>query len=190
MDRASLAAWTPWLFVLVGVAVGAVTDLRARRIPNALTGPLFLLALVWAIAMGGLPGLREAALGCLVAAGPFVFLFLFAGGGAGDAKLMGAVGAWLGVEAGLLALVYVFVVGIALAIYFAAREGKLWYSVKRVGQAALRLLLLITPHRRFAFTGGSGAVPKDSVRMPYGLAILIGVWATAVHACYYPELLW
>ena len=190
MDRASLAAWTPWLFVLVGVAVGAVTDVRARRIPNALTGPLFLLALAWAIAMGGLPGLREAALGCLVAAGPFVFLFLFAGGGAGDAKLMGAVGAWLGVETGLLALVYVFLVGIALAIYFAAREGKLWYSVKRVGQVALRLLLLITPHRRFAFTGGSGAVPADSVRMPYGLAIFLGVWATAAHACYYPELLW
>ena len=180
----------PWAVVVGCAAVAAVTDCRERRIPNALTAPLFLAGLAWAAAFGGAAGLVEAVVGCLVAGAPFVFLFLFAGGGAGDAKLMGAVGAWLGIEAGALALLYVLAAGMALAVVFAAKEGKLWHSAKRVGQVGLRLLLLLTPHRRFALTGRSGDVPKDSVRMPYGLAILAGVCAAAVHAYYYPELIW
>jgi Flp pilus assembly protein protease CpaA len=75
-----------WGVVIGASTAAAVWDLRQRRIPNILTGPLFIGGLVWAIWVGGLPGLGEALVACIILAAPYVWLFLVAGGGAGDAK--------------------------------------------------------------------------------------------------------
>ena len=49
----------------------------------------------------GWPTLRS---GVCCWACPYVALFLFAGGGGGDAKLMGAIGAWVGFASGVIVL--------------------------------------------------------------------------------------
>lgn len=74
-------------------AVAAFTDHRTGRIPNALTVPAFLAGL----ALGGDVALAGMA-ACLGAP-----LFLFARGrlGAGDVKLLGALGALLGARDGV-----------------------------------------------------------------------------------------
>ena len=87
----------PWGVVLLTSLAGAVTDLHARRVPNRLTFPVLLGGLLWATYEGGAAGLADAAGACVLLALPFVLLFVLANGGAGDAKLMGALGAWLGV---------------------------------------------------------------------------------------------
>jgi prepilin signal peptidase PulO-like enzyme (type II secretory pathway) len=84
-----------WGVVFGTSLAAAIFDLRSKRIPNALTIPLLVAGLVWATWIGGLSGLGNAAAACFLLALPYVFLFLFAKGGAGDAKLMGAIGAWL-----------------------------------------------------------------------------------------------
>ena len=83
--------------VVIGTALAAaVCDLRTRRVPNLLTGPIVLAGLAWGIWVGGWAGLADSVAGCLLLAIPYVLLFVFAGGGAGDAKLMGAIGSrWL-----------------------------------------------------------------------------------------------
>ena len=93
-----------WGVVLCVSLIGAITDLRSGRIPNFLTMPILLAGATWAVWLCGPAGLADALLGCLLLATPYVLLFVFAGGGAGDAKLMGAIGAWLGVVNGLVAL--------------------------------------------------------------------------------------
>ena len=78
----------------VRTAGGLFTDIRDRRVPNWPT-PLFLTGLLTA-------GLRRhgsgrsfgALLGVLVMGGPYVFVYIRGGGGAGDAKLMLRLGAW------------------------------------------------------------------------------------------------
>jgi Flp pilus assembly protein protease CpaA len=105
-----------WGVVIGASLVAAGGDLRERRIPNALTVPLLVVGLLWATWIGGLSGLAEAVAAVILLAAPYVLLFVFAGGGAGDAKLMGAIGAWLGLTQGVVVLLCVAVTGMILAV--------------------------------------------------------------------------
>ena len=110
-DQMSNVTVIQWGIVIGASLVAAVFDLRQRRIPNALTLPLVVTGLAYALLSEGMGGLGEALAACVLVSLPYVLLFVFAGGGAGDAKMMGAIGTWLGLRAGCVALVAVAVVG-------------------------------------------------------------------------------
>lgn len=80
-------------------ACAAWTDVRGRRIPNALTGAAVLAGLSLHGAVGGTAGFGSALLACLVAGGLFFLPYLAGGMGAGDVKLMAALGAVSGLHA-------------------------------------------------------------------------------------------
>ena len=89
---------TALAFGLTAVAclAGAVADVRTRRIPNPVTFGAMILCLAVHGIFSGRPGLTDAALGL---AGCFCITLvphLFGVLGAGDVKLMAAVGAGLG----------------------------------------------------------------------------------------------
>src|SRR5690242_9497937 len=104
---------------VAGLAV--VTDLRTRRIPNALTfGGAVIAAASWTYAEG-FAGLGHSALGWLAGVGLFMPLFLVGGMGAGDVKLLGAVGACLGPAGALFTALYSVIAGGALALAVSLR---------------------------------------------------------------------
>jgi prepilin signal peptidase PulO-like enzyme (type II secretory pathway) len=72
--------------------IGSVHDVRERRIPNRVTGPAMVAGLVLHTVLGGWHGLGDSALAGLIAGGIFLVFFLAGGMGAGDVKLMAAVG--------------------------------------------------------------------------------------------------
>jgi Flp pilus assembly protein protease CpaA len=85
----------PWVVATAATLAAIVTDVRHFRIPNLLTGPLLVAGLVYAWSLDGLSGLLFSSAGVLAG---FLFLlplYLVGGMGAGDVKLMGALGAWL-----------------------------------------------------------------------------------------------
>lgn len=100
-------------FALTAIAclAGAVVDVRKRRIPNRITFPAMLVLLAVHGLCSGLPGLRESGLGLtggfLVMLVPYLFGVL----GAGDVKLMAAVGAGLGSDALLTAVLFTSLAG-------------------------------------------------------------------------------
>lgn len=175
-----------WGAVLSASLAAAMFDIRSRRVPNALTLPLLVAGLAAAGLSGGPRALGDSALGCLLAAAPFLLLFLFAGGGAGDAKLMGAIGAWLGVWQGWEALLAVLIVGAVLGLCYAIASG-------RARTVAANLLLM--GHALAAMVLGRGAnsdsmrqlipPPTQMVPMPYAVCILAGVALAATR-----EALW
>ena len=114
-----------WGVVVTASVATAFFDLRSRRMPNLITGPLLLSGLIAATWVGGWSGLLDSFAACLLLAAPYVLLFLFAGGGAGDAKLMGGLGAWLGLANGLVTLASVALAGVALAVLFALAGSRL-----------------------------------------------------------------
>jgi prepilin peptidase CpaA len=109
---------------MAAVALGAaacVTDLRARRIPNALTFGSALAALAFHLAVGGIPGLGWALCGWLVGAALFFPIFALGGMGGGDVKLLAALGAWVGPADAVFVGLYGAIAGgvMALAVGFA-----------------------------------------------------------------------
>jgi prepilin peptidase CpaA len=109
--------WTPQHIVFIAAIVGltataAYTDLRKRRIPNWLTLPFFALGWVYQGWSHGWGGLQDAGLAFVVGFGTYFVLWMVAGGGGGDVKLMGAISVWLGFKLTL----YVMVVSTLLVV--------------------------------------------------------------------------
>jgi len=154
-------------------ALAVVADARTRRIPNSITGPALLLGLVTHLAMRGSPGFSDSMLGLLVAGGLLLPGWLMGWMGAGDVKLMAAVGAWLGWSQGLVAVLASLIAGGVIALGVAARRGVLKRSIW--GAALLGSSVL---------SGGirSGAPAMTTgVRFPFAGAVLTGsliaLWA-------------
>jgi prepilin peptidase CpaA len=136
--------------LFAALAVSAVTDLRQRRVPNAVTYPALLVIAVCLLWLGGLALLLESTLGALVCAGPLAIAMWRGWMGAGDVKLMAIAGLVSGAAAGwpfsLAVLLDVAVAGGVLALS--------WILAAKAGG-----------HRR----------PKS---VPYGVAIAAGTaWA-------------
>ncbi|EFL50218.1 peptidase A24A prepilin type IV [Solidesulfovibrio fructosivorans JJ]] len=89
----------------------AVIDIRTKRIPNAITFPVAAALLLLHGVFSGTTGLTSSALG--LAGGFIVFLIphLFGVLGAGDVKLMAMVGAGLGTQALLTAVLFTSIAG-------------------------------------------------------------------------------
>lgn len=83
---------------LLIVSTAAFWDFRQHRIPNWLTLSAIPAGIVCNTVMGGLAGLQMSLAGFAVGFGILLILFVTGGGGGGDVKLMGALGAWLGVS--------------------------------------------------------------------------------------------
>lgn len=86
--------------LFAGLLVAAIIDLRTKQIPNALTGPLMLVGLAVATlsAPVALEGFLFGFYGWLAAFVLHFILWQLGLEGAGDAKLMMAVGAFVGWE--------------------------------------------------------------------------------------------
>jgi prepilin peptidase CpaA len=112
---------TRTIVVLAIGLIAVICDLRTRRIPNLLTFGATAAALLFGTIDGGGHGLLQSVAGWLLGAALFFPLFALGGMGAGDVKLLAALGAWLGpVEAVYLALFSSMaggLVGIAVALF-------------------------------------------------------------------------
>jgi len=149
--------------------IGAVGDVRSSRIPNWLTYGGLVLGLTLRAALGGWRSLEQGLAGILLGGGIFFVFFLVHGMGAGDVKLMAAVGAWVGLQGTLRVLIATALAGGVLAVVY-----MVFY--KRVGSTFWNLGVLLRFHLR------SGVRPHPelnlqgpaTIRLPYGLAIAMG----------------
>lgn len=171
-----------WGVVISASLVAAVCDVRTRRIPNLLSGSVLVAGFAWAAVTGGWAGLADALAGGCLLAFPFVLLFAIGGGGAGDAKLMGALGSWLGLVNGSIALVAVLLSGGVLAIGFslaAKRFRRLLSNLARIALHAVTAVYVVVIGRKLS--GAPSPLPKlhEMQTMPYGMGIFIGVCIAA-----------
>lgn len=169
-----------WGVAILASLVAAVLDVRAHRIPNWLTGPVFAAGLVWSVLMGGGAGLADAMIGCFVMMFLFVVLFVFAGGGAGDAKLMGALGVWLGVVNGLFALGGVLLAGGVLAIVQSIAKRRLGCVLRNMGYLVLGFVFVLVGRGRLGKAVDMRlADGQVGAKIPYGVGIFLGVCLAA-----------
>lgn len=168
---------TQWGVVIGASLAAAIWDLRTRRIPNILTGPLLAAGLFYAVCFDGSRGLGEAAGACLFLAAPFLLMFLFAGGGGGDAKLMGGIGAWLGFSHGVIVLASVCIAGIVLAVAKAVASRRLKFVLVSTYFSIYTLLFSLGGHQVKGSMSCEACVDdrEGATTIPYGVAIFAGV---------------
>lgn len=150
-------------------AIGAFSDVRTHRIPNLLNYSALVLGLLAGTLFGGWRGLLQGLAGAFIGGGVFFLFYLVKGMGAGDVKLMAAVGAWLGTQQTLVVMMAAAISGGVLAIVYVVFNRRVWSTVQNIGELI-----------RFHFTSGVRPHPElnlqdsGSVRLPYGLAIAFG----------------
>ena len=165
-----MSVWLPLLFSLWLVALCA-TDLRSRRLPNALTLGGAAVALVLHAAAGGGEGILDSLEGGLICAALLFVPFLLKAAGGGDVKMLVAVGCFFGSRRGLEALFYTSLAGLALALAFLA--------LGRVDRSRLVHWARCVFDWRYDRHAGRAALPpktSEKARLPFGLAIAAGAW--------------
>jgi prepilin peptidase CpaA len=173
------AELVPW-GVAIAAAIGAtVTDLRWRRIPNTLTGPLLIAGFAWSTWMSGFAGLGQSLLGALLVGLPFVVLWLANGSGAGDAKMMLALGAWLGPGNGIYALAAVALAGGVVSLAAAIANRRLLATLGGTAGLAVRLPFVFLGPGRLEDRQSAVLTPASRIWVPYAVSILLGVCAAA-----------
>jgi prepilin peptidase CpaA len=155
------------------VLVAAVYDFRFRRIPNWLTlsGVLVGIGLNWFLYWDAVKWPRSALLGLGLAFLIYFPLYLLRGMGAGDVKLMAAVGAVVGPANWFGIFILSSVLGGLAAVFLVMYKGRLAKTFSNVGYMLSEMAHFRAPYsRREELDLGS---PK-AVKMPHGLAIALG----------------
>jgi prepilin peptidase CpaA len=163
------ATQTIWALTLAVTIYAGWIDWRVRRIPNWLTVPSLFLGIALHASIAGWRGALTSIEGVGLALALLLPLVLMRALGAGDWKLMGAVGAFLGPWMFVLVLLAsVFVSGfMAMALMIHA---------KRVKQTLRNVIVLVKGF--FAF--GLRAHPEISLdnptllKLPFGVATAMG----------------
>lgn len=104
------------LLLLALLAICVVTDIRKRKIYNAVLMPFLVTALIMNTIISGLHGLTDSILGCAAGFGILLIPFLLGGMGAGDVKLLAVIGAIKGPIFVLIAAVYMALAGGIMAL--------------------------------------------------------------------------
>jgi len=159
--------------VLMIALAAVVCDLRTRRIPNVLTFGGALAALVYAAVAAGPSGVLTAAGGWLLGAALFLPFFVLRGMGAGDVKLLAALGAWLGPADALWLAIFASMAGGVFAVVVALGSGYL--------RTAFQNVWVMLTHWRVAGLGPVPGVTLSDVRGPrlaYALPIAAGLVVT------------
>jgi len=106
------------------VVMAAWSDLRTRHIPNWITAPGAAFGLILQTYYFGIQGTLASLEGAAIGLAFFIAFYIAGGMGAGDVKLFGAVGAFVGPESMLIVFVFTGLLGgvasIALILFLRA----------------------------------------------------------------------
>ncbi|TRW89696.1 A24 family peptidase [Candidatus Methylobacter oryzae] len=167
----------PTAVLLIALIAAAAIDIKRHRLPNVLTVSTALLGIVFQCWLYGWSGFLNGLGGFCI--GLFLLLPFYAMRwmGAGDVKLMAAVGIFLGWPYSLLAVALTTGAGAVAALGLLAAKGGLTNYLRRYGAMAKCLLL----------TGRVAYVPPEqeessTLLFPYALAIALGTFATLAWA--------
>jgi prepilin peptidase CpaA len=148
-----LASWAGWW------------DWRHRKIPNWLTVPGLLVGLVLSVALWRWPGLKASLEGAGLCLGLLLPFVLVRGLGAGDWKLMGALGSFLGPQRVIVVLIGTVLIAGVMSVVEVFRQRK----VQETGRNLLTLLLAYSTFN----VNNVRAISLDNpglLKIPFGVA--------------------
>ena len=150
-------------------AAGSVFDVKSRRIPNFITLPGFVFGLALHLILGGWRQLLTSFAAGMICGLIFLVFYIAGGMGAGDVKLMAAMGAIGGLPHVVYLLSLTAIAGGVMALGLALVRGRLQQTIMNVGElAAHHSHQGLEPHPDLNVSNA------QTLRLPYGLAIAAG----------------
>lgn len=164
------------IIFLTGVLIiASITDLRSNRISNRLTYFTMIFGLVFYSLTSGLSGLLHSMGGLLLGLSLLILFYLVGGMGAGDVKLMAAVGSLLGPQGVFAAFLGTALIGGIYALLILTAKGYLMDTLKRFG------LMLKTFFMTKKFIYIPPPRQEKAPLLCYGVAISLGTLASVAY---------
>ena len=155
------------------VLAACIPDLKSGRIPNTLTFGAAAAGLLYHGVTGGVAGAGTSLLGWWVGALLFMPIFALKGMGAGDVKLLAALGAWLGAATVVWIAALSAIAGGVLAVVVALFHGYLAATITNIKALLIHWQLFgIRPLEAVTLAGGRG------LRLAYAVPIAAGTLVT------------
>ncbi|SCP98029.1 A24 family peptidase [Anaerobium acetethylicum] len=169
--------------LITTLLLAAYLDIKDRKIPNVLTFPVILWGLVSSTIISGFNGFQFSLFGFLFGMAAFFIPFALGLIGGGDVKLMGAVGAIMGWEFTLSALLYTAMAGGVVALLVLIWNKKFfkvilncfclafnpllgWFYKKTLNRSVLKVQTYTETVK----------AERKKMYIPYGVAIAIGTF--------------
>ena len=168
-------------FLIFLLVLAVYYDLTRRKIPNRITMPAILIGITWSTVNSGLSGFLFSIFGFLFGLTVFLIPYMSGGMGAGDVKLMAAIGALKGWKFTLFSSLGTAVAGGVIVIIYMIYNGSMKKTMINV------LGLIVKPLAKYIFKVSGNQIAYKIVKffdnnenikvknyIPYALAIAIG----------------
>jgi prepilin peptidase CpaA len=155
------------LILILLALTSFITDITKKKIYNVQTYPSMVLGLILSYAAGGGHGILMSFAGLFTGLALLFIIFLAGGIGAGDVKLLGAIGALKGTVFVLWTMFYTGLIGGIMAFALLIWKGKLLATFKN-----------LFAFLRHPVKAHGNQKPEERIYLPYGVAISLGsIWA-------------
>ncbi|MEH7501323.1 prepilin peptidase [Neobacillus drentensis] len=166
------------IIVLVAILIiSFITDIRKRKILNSVTFPSIIFAFLYYLITQGLEGFFFSGKGFLVGLCLLIIPYILGGMGAGDVKLMAAIGALMGTSFVFYSFIYTALIGGSIALGLILKQRGIVNSMKSFFYTMVF----------FRSNLGSMLLAKEkhsSISFPYGVAITLGTLCALVWGGY------
>ena len=174
--------WELTLLILIPATLWASwIDYRQRRVPNWLNAAIAMVGLGMQAAFFGLSGVGQGLLGMLVGFGVLIIPWLWHGMGAGDVKLMAAIGCWLGPWLTLISFAVGAILGGIAAVVMIVSTGRLAHAYVNLQTILIKMRRWDTMFSEF---GGARTFGDTSQLLPYGVPLTFGTIGVLLF-CYF-----
>lgn len=163
------------LYLGIVLLIASSIDYRTMKIPNYLTFSAIITGILYNSVSGGIDGFLFSFLGLIVGMACLIIPYAIGGMGAGDVKLMGAIGAFVGSKdvfiIFLLTALYGGLYGVIMLIWIEK-------SVRRFLKKIFQWILIALPTRAWNLEKKSLEKKSEDLnkkpRLCYGIAIALG----------------
>jgi len=163
-----------WILPTLVAVIAGYTDYRWRRIPNWLTVPALGLGIAVNSIAGGWAGTKTSLLGAglgLLILLPFVLVRSL---GAGDWKLVGALGAFLGPQHLITVLFATLLIAGAMALVLVIWKKRVRQTLRNIWHLLGALVSLRLPAQDVSLDN------PEALKIPFGIALAISIILYAI----------
>ena len=173
--------------LIIAVIIAAIYDIKEKRIPNTLTFPTILTGILLNTVFNGFQGLSFSILGFFTGMALFFIPFALGAMGAGDVKLMGAIGSLMGWKFAVIATFFSAIAGLLVVLVYMIYQKKLFCFLKKYFTLFARPIVqflalslksekLNQIHKKLCLE--KHEIHTEKLYVPYGVAIALGTLFT------------